>query len=73
MVTAYNPRTQDTEAGNLKSMMKIIITVLGTGEMVQWLRALPVLPEDPGSNPSTYMAAQLSISPRFDTFIQTYM
>lgn len=25
------------------------------GEMAKWLRALPALPEDPGSIPSTYM------------------
>jgi hypothetical protein len=30
----------------------------GAGEMVQWLRALSVLPKDPGLIPSTHMAAQ---------------
>ena len=29
----------------------------GTGEMAQWLRALTALSEDPGSIPSTHMAA----------------
>ena len=28
-----------------------------TGEMAQWLKALAALPGDPGSVPSTYMAA----------------
>ena len=27
------------------------------GEMAQWIRALAALPEDPGSIPSTHMAA----------------
>ena len=29
----------------------------GAGEMVQWLRALATLPEDPGSIPSTHTEA----------------
>jgi hypothetical protein len=29
----------------------------GAGEMAEWLRALLALPEDPGSIPSTLMAA----------------
>jgi hypothetical protein len=31
--------------------------LMGTGKMAQPLRALAVLPEDPGSIPSTHMAA----------------
>ena len=30
---------------------------IGAREMVQWLRALATLPEDPGSIPSTHKAA----------------
>ena len=30
------------------------------GEMAQWLRALTAIPEDPGSNTSTHMAAHNS-------------
>ena len=49
----------------------------GAGEVVQWLRALTVLPEDTDSVPSTHMAAQLSITPvpgdLSDTFTHTYM
>ena len=33
------------------------INLRGAGEMAQWLRALPALPEDLGSSPSTYTAA----------------
>ena len=32
--------------------------VWGAGEMAQWLRALTAPPEDPGSIPSTHMAAR---------------
>ena len=36
---------------------------MGPREMVQWLRALAVLPEDPGSIPSTHMVAnKLSVT-----------
>jgi hypothetical protein len=33
------------------------IKIAGAGEMAQWLRALSILPKDPGSIPSTHMAA----------------
>ena len=45
----------------LRSVFKI--TMVGTGEMVQWLRALAPLPEDPGSIPSTHMAAHNGLTP----------
>lgn len=37
----------------------------GAGEMAQWLKSLAVLPEDPGSIPSTHMAAHNSLSHQF--------
>jgi hypothetical protein len=36
-----------------------------TGEMSQWLRALAVLPEDPGSSPSTHTAAHTCLYLQF--------
>jgi hypothetical protein len=41
----------------------ISVILGGAGEMAQWLRALVVLPEDPGSVPSTHCEAHNS-SPR---------
>ena len=39
------------ETGDLKKME------LEAGEMAQWLRVLAILPEDPGSVPSTHVVA----------------
>ena len=55
---------------DLKGTLNIIN--FEAGEMVQWLRALAILPEDLGSISSTYVAAttvRTSNSREFDTFI----
>lgn len=39
--------------GNL--ILVFLIPLVGAGAMAQWVRALAGLPEDLGSNPSTYM------------------
>ena len=42
----------------LKYTLKIISM---SGELAQWLKALPALPEDPGLIPSTHMVAYNSL------------
>ena len=42
---------------DIRSGALLKIRVWGTEQMAQRLRTLAVLPEDPGSIPSTYMAA----------------
>jgi hypothetical protein len=45
----------------------------GAGAVTQLLRALTVLPQDPGLIPSTQMAAsKLSVTPESDTLTQAY-
>ena len=57
-------RKQEVFKGLLCGFSKIAVRV-GVGEMMQQLRALAVLPEDLGSNPSTSMEThylQLSVT-----------
>jgi len=52
---------QYTEKLKHKNSMKFLKSKPRTGEMVQGLRALAALPEDPGSVPSTHVPAHICL------------
>ncbi|KAL6048389.1 hypothetical protein STEG23_000082 [Scotinomys teguina] len=54
-------RTQDHQSAPFSMDWTLLhqspIRKFGAGKMAQWLGALTALPKDPGSNPSTHIAA----------------
>lgn len=63
-------QTSVTFKPNIHGVPKILVPrkkmskfYTGTGVMARWLRALTILPEDPGLVPSTHMAALNHLTP----------